>query len=818
MKKSLLILVLVLFGITQLIAQAPQAFNYQAIARDKAGNILSNQQVSIKISLLQGDIDGPAVYQETHTSTTNDFGLINLSIGDGRGTTDGGSEEFEGLSMVDWSQGPYFIKVAMDENGGSNYREMGTAELLSVPYALYADKAGTGGNRAGEWTNDVTDVFVDETTFPGAKVGIGVTNPGAKIEVAMQDGFNSIFKRVNNNPTSNSLFLLRRARGSLGAETPIANGDYIGQIGFDGSIIGGGYNRAAVIATKVDGAPGSTIPGYMEFRTRDGSGTMNKNMVINSDGNVGIGTVLPGHLLDVAGTVNANNFYKNGFEFNEGKWSVNGNEIYYNTASVGIGTTNPSDKLHVHGGTVSFYTTGGSNPTRARFASLGSNVLLYLYDENGDIKVNIHSDGTTYFNGGNVGIGTSNPQNDLDVYDINTSWIRTKSLTSYAGLIIDKGDAADNGYTMYRTAGITKWFTGLIGDDNFSISKTYASSDGSFYIDQNSNVGIGCTNPDEELVVGTPLVSGWTIPAITVGGSSGGAIEMGTTTYKLGLECSSIFGRARITSSDAGGYGDGNIEFKCNNIGIGCGSPAQHLEVYGTDDQYVRITSSDHSDAGLELIRSGASYYDWKIENSSNDLYFKFDANEFASTSTTAMYYDQSDHSLKFYKSDGTTKTIEIDADFNGDGRIITDELQITGGSDIAEPFDISSQEDIKSGMVVSIDKDSPGKLKVADIKYDRCVAGIISGAGNVKTGLFLHDKNTIADGEYLVALTGRVYCLADATYGPIEPGDLLTTSNSPGHAMKVTDYGKAQGAIIGKAMSSLEEGKGLVFVLVTLQ
>ncbi|MCK4678306.1 MAG: hypothetical protein KAT48_09255, partial [Bacteroidales bacterium] len=91
MKKSLLILVLVLFGITQLIAQAPQAFNYQAIARDKAGNILSNQQVSIKIIILQGDVDGPAVYQETHTATTNNFGLINLDIGDGRRTTDGGS-------------------------------------------------------------------------------------------------------------------------------------------------------------------------------------------------------------------------------------------------------------------------------------------------------------------------------------------------------------------------------------------------------------------------------------------------------------------------------------------------------------------------------------------------------------------------------------------------------------------------------------------------------------------------------------------------------------------------------------------------------
>ena len=68
------------------------------------------------------------------------------------------------------------------------------------------------------------------------------------------------------------------------------------------------------------------------------------------------------------------------------------------------------------------------------------------------------------------------------------------------------------------------------------------------------------------------------------------------------------------------------------------------------------------------------------------------------------------------------------------------------------------------------------------------------------------------------MALTGGVYCWADAYNGSIQPGDLLTTSDSPGHAMKVTDYAKAQGAIIGKAMTSLEEGRGLVLVLVTLQ
>jgi len=78
--------------------------------------------------------------------------------------------------------------------------------------------------------------------------------------------------------------------------------------------------------------------------------------------------------------------------------------------------------------------------------------------------------------------------------------------------------------------------------------------------------------------------------------------------------------------------------------------------------------------------------------------------------------------------------------------------------------------------------------------------------------------KGTKADGQHPVALTGRVYCWVDATHNAVEPGDLITTSDTPGHGMKASDHTKAQGAIIGKAMTSLPEGKGLVLMLVSLQ
>ena len=142
--------------------------------------------------------------------------------------------------------------------------------------------------------------------------------------------------------------------------------------------------------------------------------------------------------------------------------------------------------------------------------------------------------------------------------------------------------------------------------------------------------------------------------------------------------------------------------------------------------------------------------------------------------------------------------------------------LTVTGGADVAEPFPLSTQ-DIPKGAVVVIDEENPGRLKLSERAYDRRVAGIVSGAGGVQPGITLSQQGVLEGGQN-VALSGRVYAQADATDGAIQPGDLLTTSATPGHAMKAGDHARAQGAILGKAMSGLKAGKGLVLVLVTLQ
>lgn len=142
--------------------------------------------------------------------------------------------------------------------------------------------------------------------------------------------------------------------------------------------------------------------------------------------------------------------------------------------------------------------------------------------------------------------------------------------------------------------------------------------------------------------------------------------------------------------------------------------------------------------------------------------------------------------------------------------------LRITGGADLAEPFAMS-HENVEPGSVVVIDDVNPGKLRMSHAAYDKKVAGIVSGADGIKPGISMIQEDMLEAGEN-VALSGRVYVKANNSAGDISPGDLLTTSAIPGEAMKASDHDRAQGAILGKAMTKLSDESGKVLVLVTLQ
>jgi hypothetical protein len=131
MKTILSILTALALSIAVL-AQAPDAFKYQAVIRDNSGNVIANKDVSLRIGILQNGVSGISVYSESFNHQTNEFGLVNLEIG--KGTYLSGS-----FSSIDWSSGSYFMSIEIDVNGGADYTLMGTSQLLSVPYSLFSN-------------------------------------------------------------------------------------------------------------------------------------------------------------------------------------------------------------------------------------------------------------------------------------------------------------------------------------------------------------------------------------------------------------------------------------------------------------------------------------------------------------------------------------------------------------------------------------------------------------------------------------------------------------------------------------------------------
>ena len=145
---------------------------------------------------------------------------------------------------------------------------------------------------------------------------------------------------------------------------------------------------------------------------------------------------------------------------------------------------------------------------------------------------------------------------------------------------------------------------------------------------------------------------------------------------------------------------------------------------------------------------------------------------------------------------------------------MVTGDVQLAN-ADCAEEFDVAGVEPVASGTVMVIGPD--GILRPCTTPYDRCVAGVVSGAGDLKPGLVL-GRQPEKTGRLPIAMVGTVYCMVDAKFGAIDRGDLLTTCSTPGHAMRASDPLNAFGAVIGKALRPLASGHGLIPILVALQ
>jgi hypothetical protein len=315
-------------------------------------------------------------------------------------------------------------------------------------------------------------------------------------------------------------------------------------------------------------------------------------------------------------------------------------------------------------------------------------------------------------------------------------------------------------------------------------------------VDSTGNVGIETTTPGAKFHVsgGPAWTSAFWAKSLAINNSS--AIEFGygaATKYGIGSSLNLLTFFSTSTEATAAAPNYFMSADSTGRVGIGTLAPAAKLHVAGG----MKIDGPNTLEFGAGIPK----------ETSAGKIgYQAFGSND--SLDIVGAGTLGSNRKINFWNEGGAYFT----------GSISTTILQIRGGADLAEPFDVSGN-DIRPGMVVTIDAAHPGRLLPSANPYDRKVAGIISGAGGVATGLSMGHEGTIADGKHLVALSGRVYCMADGTTSAIEPGDMLTTSSLRGHAMRAADLEQARGAVIGKAMTALAQGeRGLVLVLVNLQ
>jgi hypothetical protein len=351
--------------------------------------------------------------------------------------------------------------------------------------------------------------------------------------------------------------------------------------------------------------------------------------------------------------------------------------------------------------------------------------------------------------------------------------------------------------------------TNFLGTTDLKALSIRTNGKEAVHIDQTGKVAIGTASPQNALHVGpgvSAIASSRVNAVIASGGADGGIAIVQNSGVNVLLQASGAGAFIGTTSHHAlvlrTADQDRVVVSPTGNAGIGQNSPQNLLHVGpgSTTIAHSRvnaIVASNAPDAGIAISQSGGV----------NVLLQASGAGAFIGTT--------SNHPVILRTADQDRVVVQANGDVEMRGNLSVDRDLICIGADCAEHFDVLEGAVCEPGTVMAIS--TGGALDASTKAYDRKVAGVVSGAGNFRSAILLN-RQADNEGRPPVALAGKVYCLVDAQYAPIEVGDLLTTSDTLGHAMKASDAGRAFGSIVGKALGGLSEGRGLIPILVTLQ